>query len=73
VVVRVADTGMGVPEQVRDHLFEPFVTSKGPDRGTGLGLALSHGILRDYDAAIALEDTGPDGTVFRITFPQEEA
>ena len=69
IVLNISDTGTGVPVELRERIFEPFVTSKGPDRGTGLGLSVCHGILRDYSATIRLGDTGPDGTTFIIAFP----
>lgn len=70
VHVLVSDTGGGVPDTMRNNLLEPFVTTKGPDRGMGLGLSICHGILRDYGASIALAETSTKGATFRLTFPR---
>lgn len=68
VALSISDTGGGIPDNVRDSLFEPFVTTKGPQRGTGLGLATCHGILQDYNAQIELVETSASGTTFKINF-----
>jgi two-component system, NtrC family, sensor histidine kinase HydH len=67
--VRVADTGPGVPEEVRAHLFEPFVTTR-PD-GTGLGLALCREIVQSHGGRIELETAGATGTTFLVLLPTE--
>ena len=69
VLLRIEDNGSGVHRDVRSNLFEPFVTTKGPDRGMGLGLSICHGILKDYDAAISLEKTDENGSIFLLRFP----
>ncbi len=66
-VVEVCDTGCGMPEEVRDRLFEPFFTTKG-QAGTGLGLSVTHGILRRHDAEIQLATEPGSGTTFRLLF-----
>ncbi len=68
--VIVDDSGPGVPESVRDKLFDPFVSSKAPGAGTGLGLPICHGILKDCGASIRLHRTSPDGTSFILNFPR---
>ena len=70
VVLRIHDNGGGVRDEVRHNLFEPFVTTKTPDCGMGLGLSICHGILKDYRASISLERTGADGTTFLLKFPK---
>jgi two-component system sensor histidine kinase HydH len=67
--IRVADTGAGISEQDRTHLFEPFFTTR-PD-GTGLGLALCREIVHNHGGRIDLETTGPAGTTFRVLLPAE--
>ena len=70
VILRVHDTGGGVREDVQQHLLDPFVTTKGPNRGMGLGLSICHGILKEHNATIELEETSNKGTVFKLEFPQ---
>ncbi len=66
----ISDSGGGVPQTVRNNLFEPFVSSKSPGKGTGLGLSICIGILRDFDATIELVKTSQHGTTFKIEFPR---
>lgn len=66
----IRDTGSGIPKSVRDSLFEPFVSSKVPGKGTGLGLPICIGILRDYEAEIELVKTSEEGTSFKLEFPR---
>ncbi len=65
----VSDDGPGLPERVRTNLFSPFVSTK--HGGTGLGLAIARDLMRAHGGDIALERTGPDGTVFVLSFPRE--
>ena len=67
VEICVADTGGGIPEAALQRLFRPFSTTK-PD-GTGLGLALAHRTIEAHGGSLALEQTGPEGTAFRIRLP----
>ena len=69
--VRVEDQGHGVPAELRDALFEPFVTSKPPGRGTGLGLALVYSIIEDHRGTVRVESPIADGhgTRFVIELP----
>lgn len=69
VVVRVADTGCGMPEEVRRRVFEPFFTTK-PGRGTGLGLAVAWGIIQRHGGAMEVESTPGVGSVFTIRLPR---
>ena len=68
VRLEVADTGAGMSPEVQAHCFEPFFSTKG-DHGTGLGLALVHGIIRRHDGLIAVESDPGIGTTFTIQFP----
>jgi two-component system sensor histidine kinase TtrS len=65
VDVEVRDTGTGVDEVMRTEIFKQFVTTK--SRGMGLGLSISKGILDAHEGRIALESTGPTGTLFRFS------
>lgn len=66
--IEIADTGPGIPERAREHLFEAFSGSARPD-GTGLGLAIAREIMRAHGGDIALERSDSDGTAFRLRLP----
>jgi len=65
----VSDTGMGMNEETQAHLFEPFFSTKTPDRGTGLGLATVYGIIRQSGGFIHVESKPEEGSVFQIYLP----
>jgi signal transduction histidine kinase/ActR/RegA family two-component response regulator len=68
IELRVADTGVGIPEAVRGKIFDPFFTTKGP-KGTGLGLSMTYGILSRHGATITVESQEGHGAVFSMLFP----
>ena len=68
VEVEVGDDGPGIPEEIRNHLFEPFVTTKGQE-GTGLGLAIGYRIARDHGGSLGLVDDQEGRTIFRLRLP----
>jgi signal transduction histidine kinase len=70
--IRVADNGNGIPSEIRDKLFQPFVTS-GKDNGIGLGLATVHKIVQEHQGYVDVESTGADGTTLRILLPEVAA
>ena len=69
VMIRVKDTGIGIPEKVLPHIFEPFFTTKAVGEGTGLGLSVTYGIIEQHEGHISVNSTPNVGTEFIITLP----
>jgi len=69
IEIRVQDTGSGIPDEVVTKIFDPFFTTKPQGAGTGLGLSVSYGIIKDHDGDIRVESTSTTGTCFIITLP----
>jgi len=68
-VVRVRDTGTGIPAELRQRLFEPFFTTKPVGKGTGLGLHVAYKIVRAHGGKIAVDSTPGEGTVVTVRLP----
>jgi signal transduction histidine kinase len=68
-VIEVADTGVGIPPDQRDKIFEPFYTLRRSEGGTGLGLAVCYSIVKDHDGWIAIDDAPGGGAVFAVYLP----
>ncbi len=69
VVLYISDNGTGMPESVKEKIFDPFYTTKQTGMGMGLGLSISYGIIKDYEGEIDIEGEEGAGTTFRISFP----
>jgi PAS domain S-box-containing protein len=69
VVLSVSDTGSGVSDAVRERMFEPFYTTKPVGSGSGMGLAMVHGIVHDHGGHLLVDPVAPHGTRFRVLLP----
>lgn len=69
IVLKFADTGRGLPPEIMDKLFEPFFTTKAQGQGTGLGLSVAYGILKQHGGRIEAGNSPEGGAVFTVTLP----
>ncbi|MDX9860654.1 MAG: PAS domain S-box protein [Rhodospirillales bacterium] len=69
VCVSVRDSGVGMPPDVVERVFEPFFTTKGKGQGTGLGLSMVYGFVKQSGGDIAVDSVEDEGTTFRLYFP----
>ena len=77
ITITVRDTGVGIPEKLRDKIFEPFFTTKEIGKGTGLGLAITYGIVKMHRGDLKLVSNtdpqkGPTGSTFTVTIPRRQ-
>ncbi len=70
-VIKIEDTGGGIPHTIKDKIFDPFFTTKGP-QSTGLGLSVSYGTINRHHGTITAESIEGEGTAFLLTFPVTE-
>ena len=71
-LLRVSDEGTGIPERIRDSLFDPFATTKGLGEGTGLGLSIVYGIVAGHSGVIGFDTAAGEGTTFSVYLPLSE-
>jgi len=69
VEVEVVDTGPGIPREHLHRIFDPFFTTKATGRGTGLGLSVSYGIIKEHAGKMDVRSTPGKGTSFHLEFP----
>jgi signal transduction histidine kinase len=69
VLMVFSDTGCGIPQNIQSRIFEPFFTTKEPGQGTGLGLAVSYGIVKEHSGEISFESEEGRGAIFRVWLP----
>jgi len=69
VSIAIRDTGGGIPDDIRQRIFEPFYTTKEVGKGTGLGLSISYGIVEKHGGSIAVESAAGEGTTFTVRLP----
>ncbi|TPV32761.1 GHKL domain-containing protein [Paucihalobacter ruber] len=69
VQITVSDNGPGIPEAIKDKIFQPFFTTKPTGQGTGLGLSLSYDIVKAHGGSIKIESNENEGATFTIELP----
>jgi PAS domain S-box-containing protein len=70
--ISISDTGIGMPDNIKNHIFEPFFSTKGLGKGTGLGLSTVFGITAQHKGFIEVQSQPAQGTTFHINFPASE-
>ncbi len=70
IQLTVSDTGHGIDPEIKDRIFDPYFTTKEIDKGTGLGLAVVHGIVKNHDGAISVYSEPALGTTVKVLFPR---
>jgi len=69
LVLEISDTGVGIPGEIIDQVFDPYFTTKAPGQGTGLGLSTVYGIVKDAGGSITVKSKVDEGATFTIRFP----
>ena len=69
VEIKVSDTGTGIAPEIIGAIFDPYFTTKGPGEGTGMGLAMVHGIVKSYGGKISVDSKPGQGTLFTVYLP----
>ncbi len=69
IIIKISDTGSGMPKEVKKRIFEPFYTTKDVGKGTGLGLSIAFDIIKKHNGDISVESQEGEGTTFTITLP----
>jgi signal transduction histidine kinase len=72
IQISIKDTGPGIPENIREKIFDPFYTTKGVGKGTGLGLSISQSIIEKHKGNISVKSETGKGTEFIISIPVKQ-
>jgi signal transduction histidine kinase len=72
IVVEISDTGVGIPEELRERIFEPFFTTRDVGGGTGLGLATARAVVQKHGGTIDFTSVPGEGTTFTVRIPADE-
>ena len=70
VLIEIEDNGPGIKKDIKDKIFDPFFTTKEHGKGTGMGMSITYGIVKQHNGGIFLESTFGKGTIFKIYFPK---
>jgi len=73
IIIKVQDTGIGIPEEIRDKIFDAFFTTKQKVKGVGLGLSVCYGIIKDHGGDIIVKSEVNKGSTFSIVLPQSSS
>gem|GEM_PF-6084992 len=69
----VSDTGIGMPAEIIDKIFDPYFTTREMGKGTGMGLSIVHGIIKNHDGAVSVYSEPGKGSIFKILLPAAES
>jgi len=69
LIIDFSDNGMGIKKEIQEKIFEPFFTTKEVGKGTGVGLSIVYGIIREHRGEIICRSNSGLGTLFRMSFP----
>ena len=72
VTFKIADTGVGMPDEIKSRIFEPFFTTKEPGKGTGLGLSMVFGVVQNHGGSVEVSSRIGEGSTFTLYFPASE-
>ena len=72
IIISISDDGVGIPDNKKQKIFEPFYTTKGVQEGTGLGLSITFGIIKKHKGSIEIKDNEPKGTKIIIKLPKRD-